>query len=283
MKKSGFISGLGFTLTLLGCGENLNLGSSNLKIDRGTLIDLQSQNPAMAVFAIGGCSAQAVSHNTLLTAAHCVEGGGPVGIESGKFAGLSTHKVKSAKGYFTGFSEPNYAFDVALAVFPDNSFDEFFRVRDEEWQPQKGEEIWFVGYAGQQDNTRPKKWGKNSVLGISADQNVVSSAAKGVSVSPGDSGGLIVDELCNVLGVASRMTGTVPKRSLHARPNYPPTNAWIKDMEQEMGAYVCGITGLDPEKCPPQGFYYPSRGLAENEFSCLAPSSDFNKKQGQET
>jgi V8-like Glu-specific endopeptidase len=258
--------------------------NSALRIDSGKFIDGKSKNTVPAVMWIGMCTATAVSHNTLITAAHCVVQNGQqspnVCIKSGTIAkdkcSIALYTPDEyKKGDRVSQYGPHMATDVAVAVFEDNTFSQHFELASV--APVVGANVLFIGYS--QDNLPSgnedrgtKRWGANIIVGTNEDSRSTiitqyGNSANAVAVSPGDSGGPMFSE-CKVAGVASRM-GPRPgggKISLHT--NLMGDNKqFLKDLEAK-GAYYCGFSGNDPLKCPVAGASRPTNPTDSEEFPC---------------
>ena len=239
---------------------------SEAKIDSGIYIGATSTNKVPAVVWIGNCTATAVSDNTLVTAAHCVE---QMGIdESGKVNGQICVQSGAARGKCSDslwmpaeyMSPPSanlkYKWDVAVGVFPRGTFANFFPVQTT--AAAVGQEAVLVGYSDDnqtEEGKGSKRWGRNRVDELRGGVTIITSylgSSDGVAVSPGDSGGpLFVG--CKLTGVASRMSeGESGKISLHTNLTIAENSSWLGALEQK-GGYICGVSGADSQRCASNG------------------------------
>lgn len=265
--------------------------TSRLKIDSGTYITNANKNRVPAVFWLGMCTATAVSHNTIVFAAHCADSPtGPNGRVNEQIciqknlanpdnsaAGKCASKVFIHPQYQGG---TNYRVDVAVAVFPDYTFKNYFAI--ETTAPTMGAQVLMVGYSfgnSEKAGIGSKRWGYNQLQGLDADDAILSvfrNSTTGVAVSPGDSGGPLFNN-CKVMGVASRMTETTPKMSLHTNLTVSANTSWMQTLARSEGAIFCGLNGMNPAVCKPSELGVWNEALRNStqteEFPC-APSSD---------
>ncbi len=281
---------VGLSLTLLfnlivGCEQN-KVRDSSLSIDYGASITNESKNLAEAVVWIGNCSATIVSDNTVITAAHCVDSfsqnrdgslNGSISIQTGYARGKTSTSLHMPTRYNTE-TNLKMAFDIAVAIFPDNSFRSYHAVSTQ--KPKVGDALSLVGYSPFKDGVdikdapATKRLGNNKISDFLSDITIVSEGGCNtkdcVTVSPGDSGGPAFQQ-CNLLGVASRMDGTLPNKiSLHTNVTYEGVSTWLTEMRTK-GAYACGFHGSDAQRCAADKRFGPtptSAGLDSNTFSC---------------
>lgn len=261
------------------CKHEATIGS-DVKIDSGVFITQNSKNTVPGVVAIDGCTATIVSTNTLVTAAHCL-GPQEICVRSGAKSGLCSSTILKPREHNTSPNAQEIPYDVAVVIYPANSFEYYFNVAKQE--PQVGDELQFVGYseanASRQELANgSKRWGTNIVSANTLDrrktiQSISNNTQSGVAVSPGDSGGPAFKQ-CELVGVASRMTTRGRKTSMHTNIVGDSINlAFLKSTEGR-GAYFCGLSGNDPQFCPSAGLT-TSVSNSINEFPCdmKAPGS----------
>ncbi len=277
--------------------------ASDIKIDGGNKIGPQSKNKIPGIFQISTnrslCTAQAVSRNTLLTAAHCVEdiSGRGLCINSGKNTNICTTQVYIPDEYKNNLPE-KMAFDVALAYFDEDIFEQYFAIRHTDDSIKADEDFLLVGYSDKNvecDEFGCKHWGANTVnrfvresinkidpetgeeFRVFVTEEAVTIESRdigGHTVSPGDSGGAAFDrEFCSVIGVASRMgqlrflNGKETKVNLHANLMWRSNFDWLVNSTKKHNPdmYICGLHGWDSYRCDLKGMYYPVRNELLNE------------------
>lgn len=242
------------------------------------------------------CTATAVSHNTLLYAAHCSDA------QTGRNGRINqkicvrknlANEDSSAIGACADavYIHPNYrggsdfSADVAVAVFPDNTFKNYFPVQAN--APKIGSKVFMVGFSSEnldESGKGSKRWGYNQIRSIDSDSAFITSyrnTIDGVAVSPGDSGGPLFSD-CKVVGVASRMGTGGTKYSLHTNITIQTNVAWMQTLQREEGAKFCGLSGVYDSSCnPAQMGGWDSKlqnSTQSQEFPC-APSSDMDPSQ----
>lgn len=289
---------LGITIPISGCFPTRVTGNGNLKIDSGTSITAQSKNRAPAVHWLGNCTGTAVSHNTLLYAGHCTGGGipqGTTGLIQGKVCinknlanpdNPSVGACSTSLFVHPGYASEDFRFDVAIGVFPDNTFKNYFPVQTQ--MPARGDKVILVGYSSQNlpdSSNGSKRWGFNTFSRADSDQALISeyggSAAR-VAVSPGDSGGPLFYD-CKVVGVASRMATSGSKISLHTNMTLSDTQSWMRELVKSGGANICGLPGTDQAHCQAAALGGWDKDLRDKnqtqDFPC-APSSQSGQQDG---
>ena len=198
---------LSFILVLVSC--NRLATTSSTKIAGGKHITSESSETIKGVFPTltdnsGLCTATAVSHNTAITASHCFDEGSTVVNTRDQVTATKAilHPQYKASGV------ENFTYDVALLIFPDNTFSEYFSLKPS--QAQVGDDIFLVGYspaANDDPSKGNKRWGRNTITHIEGRSEALISISQvnhnSVGLTGGDSGGpLFVD--CEIAGVASR-------------------------------------------------------------------------------
>ncbi len=272
--------------------------NSKLRIDGGELITKDSVNKIDGVFYTmtsvigassgGACTGSAVSDNTVITAAHCVFDGARF-TKDGALSGVQFcitnaiyDKLCSTKIYVNPKYPANAAtsgggHDTAFVVFPDKTFKNYFPI---ESNPIKvNDPVVFVGYSKYhltRTDAGSKRFGYNKIAYFERSaQDDIFTASNAVfdrvGVSPGDSGGPMMKE-CKVIGVASRMAGDQPvgKRSIHTNLTHKTTQDFLKTMGAKAGAYFCGLSGNDKNRCAPEEKYQyiASKWQKGREFPC---------------
>lgn len=170
------------------------------------------------------CTATIVGHNSLLTAAHCLDFFGPkaeaVEIVKGKYEGVVSVDcfLHPEFGSGTGFH------DIALVKFPNNSFKDIFPIAATE--PVPGQKFTIVGYgkfnfyASTTDGH--KRMGTNTLDSVGRrfdfsghhknQGNNGQGTGQDVANLPGDSGGpMLVNK--RVIGVSSSIDATLDSQS----------------------------------------------------------------------
>ena len=121
--------------------------------------ELPSKNGTVGLHNYAKCTASWVSHNTVMTAAHCITENGlalpKVSIDDGTGKGLETTKVYPNANY----DDRSAGYDVALLVFPDNSIDESKAAKMASSTPKVGDTITIIGY-GNFNHTQQSGSGK---------------------------------------------------------------------------------------------------------------------------
>ncbi len=225
---------------------------SSTKIAGGKHLTLESSDTVKGVFPIitdstGLCSATAVSHNTAITAAHCSNTNNSTIVNNREK--ITATQVIMHPQYAPQSSD--YSSDVALLIFPDNSFSEYFSIKAS--QAQIGDDIVLVGYspAANDDPTKgDKRWGRNTISSLEFNTDALVSIASidhnSVGVTGGDSGGpLFVN--CEIAGVASRSSSpdfaTPGQEGLHTDILSQQNASWLRDLVATTSAKICGLDG----------------------------------------
>jgi len=251
---------LGFTLAISACNPTL---VSDTKIDSGRHITPKDEDTVPGVAWIGGCTATIVSDSTLITAAHCI-GDQQICATNKVLKNVCTNQVF----VHPKFSNGSLANDVAVAIFKPGSFKYYFNVKSDD--VKKNDPIFLVGYS--KENCTPekcseengsKRWGRNKVgdLENAVIESFYGKNADSAVVSRGDSGGPQFSNQCSIQGVTSFMSNfpgaedynpNKPKMAGHTNLTVAPVLSWIRGLEQK-GAYYCGLTGNDPQRCNSEG------------------------------
>ena len=259
------------------CSKN---NSSSVKLDNGIRVLQEDANTIPGVTYIfssvpgaqmgGACTATFVSDNTLVTASHCIFDAASQSILTLKIRGsltssdgkdLTALKVFKTDGFSMTLDESGkskivspYSGDLAVAIFPANSFKHFFEVSAEQLnQPDK---VLMVGYSQKINYNEPnpensdqkgaKRWVKNKIERSDATNgytSLVGTDSNAGGVSQGDSGGPLFDMDCRLRGTASSRGQGINLHSGIAF-NLP----WMKSLESQ-GAYFCGLSGSDSAHC----------------------------------
>lgn len=266
-----------FCFVQVGC--KVRQSDSGVKLDNGIIVDAKSKNKINHVFAVtlinrakglaGGCTGTAVSADTMIFAAHCVYdvdavtpmpdnrlfsiGNAQVCVSNATLTNVCASNVYISQNYLpTNTKQMTY--DVAIAIFDNKPFKAFAEI--ENGKLAVTEEVAMVGYSKvgvPTDATSTKAWGFNTIVQFLSDITIVSVKSTirkgyGVAVSPGDSGGPLFRS-CKLAGIASRMTLTDPKYSLHTNLTWSENREWLIQTKQ-IHAHICGLHALDATFCP---------------------------------
>jgi V8-like Glu-specific endopeptidase len=267
-----------------GCRSASN--KNRLKIDDGEFITGGVSNTVEGVFYTlthtqgsnegGACTGTAVSTNTAITASHCVYDGSNFLDTNNKMSGREYcvsnaiyKKVCSSNIYVNpGFpsrkEDAGGGYDTAFVVFPEGTFKNYFELTST--GPKVGDTVLLTGYSEYNlpDSSKgSKRFGYTEVVELDsqAQNDIITEGTRsftGVAVSPGDSGGPMMNEQCQIVGVASRMTkGQTPKNSIHTNLTSPGTLQFLINTAKTSGGYFCGLSGRDPKYCPPGMVFRP--------------------------
>ena len=273
-----------FLVALTSCGKEEQ--NSDVKIDSGRFITSTSENKVSGVVSIGGCTATTVSDNTVITAGHCVSEGGQVCVA----ASGSQQRVCSNKVYTPSeWKRQAWESDIAVAIFPNGTFKNFFEVATEALQ--RSQPVVMVGYSkysisSQDSGKGSKRWGRNIVGSFQAGNVIITtygSSADKVAVNPGDSGGPMFHE-CKLVGVTSRTSGYgtfAGKTSLHTNVQYQRNMDFLSSLKDK-GASYCGLPGTPAERCPLSGRAEKITTNNNEEFPC-SESTKSNPGTGPNT
>lgn len=187
------------------------------------------------------CTATFVSHNTMLTAAHCASDH-PV-ITLPELSGVTSVKVYQYPSRFPSLGTIDDANDVAVVVFPDNTAPAYIQLATHE--PTKGDAVTLVGYGSCTQFLGPRETmgrcrGTNEIDEIDAETMIVTRGSTGVVLSKGDSGGPLFAAGNKIIGVANAGTGVVSK---HSNLLAPKNFAWLKTVVKDGKAVICGLEG----------------------------------------
>lgn len=232
---------------------------SDVSVRNGTEI---AETEFPAVVWIGGCTATFVSHNTLLTAAHCVGNRNrTTGLVAGqirlpKNGNATSLKVYANPKHGSQFDSRGNRIevdenDLVVAIFPDNTAPATMPIHLQ--RTKIGDTFTIVGYGGYiwsppRGSPTTKRKGTNRILSFADDMinstgftGPKSAGADGtnVSVAPGDSGGpLFIDgELAGIASGGGPADGT----SVHSSLQYQENINFLKKMVAEQGAIIPGV------------------------------------------
>ena len=180
------------------------------------------------------CTASWIAPARLLTAAHCVDGAQPNGIEAnGK---RSTNFTLHPEWNRTGVVN-----DIAIVNFKDPQTSTYGHIC--QFDPQVGEPVTFYGYGLldriNQVSTRTLHRGTNEIDGFLRDGEFINligrarnedSTGIDATAAPGDSGGPLFINDC-IMGVASNVTGVANDGTSHSRyvnVRAPAINQFLK-------------------------------------------------------
>jgi len=179
------------------------------------------------------CTATFVSANTLLTAAHCLEGNGPVSVTiDGKSEGVSPQLTTNLFYNHPGYAARWWEHDLAVVHFTQPVAEKWTRVAS--LAPAKGNDLTIVGFGTSSlygQGTFRKRTGKNQVENVGTGRitfrgkDLPEQAPPGEDVlnAPGDSGGpMIVDNM--LVGVSS---------SISVEPRGQGRNGYYTDLNHQ--------------------------------------------------
>jgi|GEM_PF-2130094 len=267
-----FVASVG--LTAASC-KQIDDSSKTLVTDGKIMAD--TDKPAIVQISadLGGgsaasCTATWVSHNTIITAAHCLWDQGRklsnVKVSRGAGAGAKAVKVLTHPKYVDAQSVPIDNYDVGVLIFPDNSSTESIPVAQA--APQGGDPIMIVGF-GKYDHSNgssggKKRFGNNKITDVdrqgrlnfegSARPTTGGDDGTGESSvnSQGDSGGpmLFKERIIGVSSsVDSRLTAGGKLRGHYENLRHAPIEAWLIETTKG-GANIRGLTGDDTTTTP---------------------------------
>lgn len=279
--KSGFMWSIAM-FVFVSCAP----ASSSVQIDNGTHIDATG-NTVISVVQINtdgaSCTAQAVSLNTMITAAHCVDKTQEprTCIVSGKNNGVCSSNVYIPDEYLDR-GAIHIAYDMAIVVFDSPIFDGFFGVRHQQDYVKVGESFYMVGYSRAHatvTSAGSKNWGRNKIETLLSENiTIKSDGADGNTVSPGDSGGGAFTS-CQLVGVASRLSGSrepgVNKSNLHTNLLWEGNFDYMKNIQNlNSDAYICGLHGWDEQNCPLDKTFFTDLSPTTGDFVCTSISQE---------
>lgn len=279
---------LALALVALSCGPQ-ELPNSDLSIRNGIYLEKSDKNTAPGLVFIGMCSATLVSTNTLITAAHCVSAGQNVCIRSGQWSGTCSSKTYVPSQYQTQRGT-NYGYDIAMVVFDGTPFSNFFAVGST--PPKTKDRVIMVGYSDYRNNEPgrgSKRWGTNYISAFDRSElNSITTYDGGsvdrVAVDKGDSGGTMLNNRCELIGVTSRNGGDEGNVSIHTNATNESVRKWLLDQIAGKGAQICGLPGTKSEYCPASGLAtLASNPAKEEDGSAGFPCSPGGGQNGDDS
>lgn len=244
----------GFLLISSGCALRSNNDTATVKVVGGTQIPL-SEDPWTLKINFPDdddrenlCTATFVSHNTMVTAAHCTLQTRVIALP--ELGGVRSVKVYGYPSRFPALGTIDDPNDVAVVVFPDNTAPAHARLATKE--PKKGDAVTLVGYGSCTEFRGPAETlkrcrGTNTIAEIDAETMIVTRESGGVLLSKGDSGGPLFTDGNQIIGVANSGNGV---RSRHANLFAPKNLAFLKTVVRDGKAVICGLEG---RSCEGQG------------------------------
>jgi Trypsin len=289
------------------CKSRSSENAGRLKIDNGFFVfESGTYMPGVVPLSkritpeIAGCTSTAVSDSTLLTAAHCVvdeneqpKETSPISRGSKRCIALPDQKgLCSDEIYFpTAFLEmedspqKRYDHDIAVIIFPKDTF-KYYHVLDQSKSLDVSASFLMVGFSRHElfSDEFPKRWGRNivkddgNIKDFSPDVIVSEKASSdklASAVSPGDSGGPLLDLNCNLHGVASRMVSNTDARandfkySLHTSVHSQFNRDFLNQVSSLHGAKYC----KSGESCG-SSERVVAISAKDPKFPCKAPGED---------
>lgn len=222
---------------------NRSQSDSEVDLYNGIQFD-KSEYPS--VVWLGGCTATTVSDNTVVFAAHCVGGSSRSQvsvIDSNKKTLARSQRVLVHPKYGGGYYR-NMTYDVAVAIFPNNSFNYEQASSVRRKAPRKGDAAVLFGYAG-----KPTPLKSNTKINSINRQEIVTRVSDGAVAQRGDSGGpMFVDD--QLVGVASRADGSFTQASFHTNLQQKENMNFLESSIR-YGAFIKGLHEIElrkPEK-----------------------------------
>ncbi len=191
------------------------------------------------------CTGTFVSHNVMLTAAHCVSENDQVSLsELGNVRSLSSHPYPPGIIGTNWIESPN---DVGIIIFPDNTSQHFASITAA--APSVGDPIEILGYGscedflGDRDGFR-RCVGWNQISRIDPDTRIVTRSDGGQTLSKGDSGGPLFNQRNEIAGVANAtvLDDQGKRKFLHTNLMNRENRDWLEQIARSNGVEICGIT-----------------------------------------
>ena len=259
-------------VTLFSCKQRQNSESTQNNIDFGARVFPTDDITIPAVIFIDECVATIVSDTTILTAAHCLKEN-KVCLKGSRTSsegqGLCSENILFPKEFDKNDMQMlTAAYDIAVVVFPPNSFKNYFEVSNN--PPQVGDKIYLVGYSldnlDSRDENGSKRWGNNRVLGFELPKSLlISKCGKDIdSVALGkfDGGGPAITSDCQVTAVAhsitaksqvfiDRLDGNNVEKLTNVHATVYKNIRWLKSLDngKQESPYLCGLSGTDANHC----------------------------------
>jgi len=256
---------IAFHFLTLGCGrENSSQkGEATRSITNGKPFSVEQFPQSVNLLitrakGLANCSGTIISRHVVLTAAHCTDGYRAAEIEGGipAFVGKKSVAMHAHPRWNTGKGGG----DMALLVFPPNSFDKYYRVFLDPNEIRAGREVLLIGWGKTNDadsrSGQKPTYGRNVLTDRKQEtievMGVSSGAGTGVSsaLSNGDSGGgLHLEDKNNaVIGVSSykfNSGGGIRRASSRygsgwTNLTFPEHADWLRSMANN-GIEIAGI------------------------------------------
>lgn len=269
-----------FTALAVGLGSCKQVEQSRVdgrvSVTDGKIIS-ESDHPAVVQIAAkidssssANCTATWVSHNTIITAAHCIFERGSkltdVRVRVGEGKDAKAVQILAHPKYVDAQSVPIDNYDVAVLIFPDQSSKHFIPVAPA--QPKAGDEITIIGY-GKYDHLDGKSSGKKRIgtnkltdidrqgrLNFEGKLRPTTGTEDGTGSesvnSQGDSGGpmLIASRIIGVSStVDARPTAAGKLRGHYENLRHPPIEQFLHEATTK-GAVIRGLKADDQITTP---------------------------------